>query len=77
MRPERNLAAEAEAAKANELLNLRSKNISHILAQRENRIIGHEAHIGGAIFGLIATIVIAPQSLSIFSQQVAGFLGGG
>lgn len=32
--PQPNVSAEAEAAKANELLNLRSKNISHILAQR-------------------------------------------
>ena len=51
--------------------------ISVILAQRENRIIGHEAHIGGAIAGLIATIVIAPESLSIFSSQIARVLGGG
>ncbi|WP_018148909.1 rhomboid family intramembrane serine protease [Henriciella marina] len=51
--------------------------ISTVLAQRENRIIGHEAHLGGAIAGLIATIVVAPRSLSIFSDQVARVLGGG
>ncbi len=51
--------------------------ISVILAQNENRVIGHEAHIGGAIAGLVATIAIAPQSLSIFADQVARFLGGG
>lgn len=51
--------------------------ISVILAQRENRVIGHEAHIGGAIAGLVATIVVAPQSLSVFSQQVSQMIGGG
>ena len=50
--------------------------ISVVLAQRENRIIGHEAHIGGAIFGIIATLVVAPQTLSIFGEQVAAILGG-
>ena len=33
-RPLPDPAAEAQAAKANELLNMRSKNISHIMAQR-------------------------------------------
>lgn len=51
--------------------------ISTVLAQRENRIIGHEAHLGGAIAGLIATIIVAPRSLSIFSDQVVRVLGGG
>jgi membrane associated rhomboid family serine protease len=51
--------------------------ISSVLAQRENRVIGHEAHIGGGIAGLVATIIVAPQILSIFSRQVAAVLGGG
>ena len=50
--------------------------ISVILAQNENRVIGHEAHIGGAVAGIIATIAVAPQSLSIFSEQISAFLGG-
>lgn len=51
--------------------------ISVVLAQRENRVIGHEAHIGGAVAGLVATIILAPESLSAFAQQVARVLGGG
>ncbi|WP_084420676.1 rhomboid family intramembrane serine protease [Henriciella litoralis] len=51
--------------------------ISVFLAQRENRVIGHEAHIGGAVAGLIATIAVAPYSLSVFSQQISAFLSGG
>ncbi|MGB3624587.1 MAG: rhomboid family intramembrane serine protease [Henriciella sp.] len=51
--------------------------ISILLAQNENRVIGHEAHLGGAIFGLVATMIVEPRSLSIFSDQVARVLGGG
>ncbi|MEQ9316945.1 MAG: rhomboid family intramembrane serine protease [Henriciella sp.] len=51
--------------------------ISIMLAQNENRVIGHEAHIGGALFGLVATMIVEPRSLSVFSQQVASVLGGG
>ena len=35
IRPEADPSADVEAAKANELLNLRSQNISHIIKQRE------------------------------------------
>lgn len=51
--------------------------ISIMLAQNENRVIGHEAHIGGAVFGLVATMIVEPRSLSIFSDQVSRALGGG
>ncbi len=51
--------------------------ISAVLAQQENRVIGHEAHIGGALAGLVATIVVMPSALGIFADQVAAFLGGG
>lgn len=51
--------------------------ISAILAQRENKVIGHEAHLGGALAGLIATMLVRPDALSIFSEQVAARLGGG
>ncbi|MEM5515799.1 rhomboid family intramembrane serine protease [Henriciella sp. AS95] len=51
--------------------------ISIMLAQNENRVIGHEAHIGGAICGLLATIAVEPGALHIFSEQVARVLGGG
>ncbi len=50
---------------------------SAILAQRENKAIGHEAHLGGALAGLLMTIVISPGALSNFSTQVASALGGG
>ncbi len=49
---------------------------SAILAQRENKRIGHEAHLGGALTGILATIAVAPRALSIFSEQVARVLGG-
>ncbi len=50
--------------------------ISAMLAQNKNKVIGHEAHLGGAIAGILATIAVYPQALSIFSSQVAKALGG-
>lgn len=49
---------------------------SAILAQRENKAIGHEAHLGGALAGIVATILLQPSALSEFSNQIAGALGG-
>ena len=49
---------------------------SAILAQRENKTIGHEAHLGGALAGIVATILVEPNALSNFSGQVAQALGG-
>jgi len=49
---------------------------SAILAQRENKTIGHEAHLGGALAGILATILIAPSAFSEFANQVAQALGG-
>ena len=49
---------------------------SAILAQRENKTIGHEAHLGGALAGIIATILIAPGAFSDFANQLAQALGG-
>lgn len=50
---------------------------SAILSQRDNKRIGHEAHLGGALAGILATIAVQPAALSNFSQQVAQALGGG
>jgi len=50
--------------------------ISATLAGRENRIIGHEAHIGGALFGLVMTMIVVPDSLGIFAGQIAALFGG-
>ncbi len=50
--------------------------ISAVLAQRENKTIGHEAHLGGALAGLLATIVLAPTAFSEFANEIARALGG-
>lgn len=50
--------------------------VSAILAQRENKAIGHEAHLGGALAGIVVTILVAPGALSNFSGQIARALGG-
>lgn len=50
---------------------------SAILAQREDKIIGHEAHLGGALVGILATILVEPTALSLFSSEMARVLGGG
>lgn len=49
---------------------------SAILAQRDNKTIGHEAHLGGALAGILATIAVQPVALSNFSRQIAEALGG-
>ncbi|MGC6500583.1 MAG: rhomboid family intramembrane serine protease [Henriciella sp.] len=50
--------------------------LSAVLAQRDHKIIGHEAHLGGALTGIVATILVAPGALSRFSEQIAAVLGG-
>nr|WP_070961141.1 rhomboid family intramembrane serine protease [Hyphomonas sp. Mor2] len=51
--------------------------VSAILAQRENKTIGHEAHLGGALAGILATIAVQPAALANFSGQISQALGGG
>ena len=36
--------------------------------------IGHDAHLGGAIGGVILTILLKPQSVQIFTSQIGQFL---
>lgn len=50
---------------------------SAILAQRENKTIGHEAHLGGALAGILTTIVLVPGAFTNFSTQIAAALGAG
>jgi len=50
---------------------------SAVLAQRDNKTIGHEAHLGGALAGILATIAVQPAALSNFSSEIARALGGG
>lgn len=49
---------------------------SAILAQRENKTIGHEAHLGGALAGFLMSILVAPNAFSRFANEVARALGG-
>lgn len=50
--------------------------LSAYLSGRPNSMIGHEAHLGGALGGLLLTMLVRPDALSIFSAQVAARLGG-
>ena len=50
---------------------------SAILAQRPNKVIGHEAHLGGALAGILATIAVHPEALTRFSSEMSRVLGGG
>ncbi|MDJ0920169.1 MAG: rhomboid family intramembrane serine protease [Henriciella sp.] len=50
---------------------------SAFLAQRQNKVIAHEAHLGGALAGILATILVEPRALAAFSTQVSQALGGG
>lgn len=43
---------------------------SFYMSKKNSDNIGHTAHITGAIFGLIATLIYVPHSLAIFSEQI-------
>ena len=49
--------------------------ISYAFSMRENRIIGHEAHLGGAVAGVIATLLVRPETFSEFVAQAAARFG--
>jgi membrane associated rhomboid family serine protease len=49
---------------------------SAILARRQSRKIAHEAHLGGALAGILVTALIVPDALSSFALQVSRALGG-
>ena len=49
--------------------------ISYALSMREDRIIGHEAHLGGAVAGVIATLVVRPETWAEFVAQAAQKFG--
>lgn len=49
--------------------------ISYAFSLRENRIIGHEAHLGGAVAGVIATLLVRPETFGEFAAQAAARFG--
>ena len=49
--------------------------ISAMLAQNENKIIGHEAHLGGALAGLATTIALEPQVWPRFIRNISTAMG--
>jgi len=49
--------------------------ISAVLSQNENKVIGHEAHLGGALAGAAATIALRPDVWPRFIRQVSEALG--
>lgn len=49
--------------------------LSYAFSMRADRIIGHEAHLGGAVAGVIATLMVRPQTFSEFVAQAAARFG--
>jgi membrane associated rhomboid family serine protease len=49
--------------------------LSYVFSKRADRIIGHEAHLGGAVAGVIATLIVRPQTFGDFIGQVAARFG--
>lgn len=42
---------------------------------RNNDNIGHDAHLAGAVIGVLATILVEPRALPYFISQITSFLG--
>jgi len=42
---------------------------------RNNDNIGHDAHLGGAVIGVVTTILLEPRALPFFINQITSFLG--
>ncbi len=49
--------------------------ISYVFSMRADRVIGHEAHLGGAIAGIFATLLVRPETMSEFMDQVSRQFG--
>lgn len=49
--------------------------LSYAFSMRADRIIGHEAHLGGAVAGILATLVVRPETLGEFIAQAAAKFG--
>ena len=49
--------------------------ISFILSGRDNAMIAHGAHLGGAVAGLVITLLLKPESLGNLLQQISERLG--
>jgi membrane associated rhomboid family serine protease len=47
---------------------------SHYQAQRGGDYINHDAHIFGAIFGIVFSIVVMPSVLLSFAEQISGWI---
>lgn len=45
--------------------------LSYTFAMRADRIIGHEAHLGGAVAGIVATLLVRPETWGEFTAKVA------
>jgi membrane associated rhomboid family serine protease len=45
----------------------------YYMSKRPSDGIGHDAHFAGAIYGIIFTLIVIPESFSIFISQIADF----
>lgn len=44
--------------------------LSSVLMNRENRRIAHEGHLGGALAGIVLTIAMVPNAVTIFFEKL-------
>lgn len=49
--------------------------LSYVFSQRADRIIGHEAHLGGAVVGIVTTLLVEPRVWTSFLAQLAEKFG--
>lgn len=48
---------------------------SYILSQNENSLIGHGAHLGGALAGVAITLILRPNAWGELMQKIANQIG--
>lgn len=49
--------------------------VSYILSKRPGSIIGHDAHLGGAVTGFLVAVLLNPGALGRLGEQVTALLG--
>ena len=48
---------------------------SYVMSKRANDNIGHDAHLWGALYGIVFTIAINPSVVALFFSEIINGIG--